>query len=73
MWLGRVDQVSAAAGATIGHMTGPSMMQALLRFESGVTAIFEAMLARQPPTWSSRSSRSRLNRHHEHDILDLGY
>jgi hypothetical protein len=45
MWLGRVDQVSAAAGATIGHMTGPSMMQALLRFESGVTAIFEAMLA----------------------------
>ena len=38
-------RVSAVAGRSLLQMRGPSMTQALICFESGVTAIFEAILA----------------------------
>eukprot|EP01050_Picozoa_sp_SAG11_P026854 SAG11_NODE_6585_length_1283_cov_1.198480_1_plen_133_part_10 len=45
MWLGDVERVAAVGGKSIKHMRGPSLMSALLQFGSGVTAIFEAVLA----------------------------
>ena len=38
-------RVSAVAGRTLPHMRGPGMTQALISFENGITAIFEAILA----------------------------
>lgn len=45
MFLGKAVRVSAVAGRSLLQMRGPSMTQALICFESGVTAIFEAILA----------------------------
>ena len=38
-------RVSAVAGRTLRHMRGPGMTHALICFDSGVTAVFEAILA----------------------------
>lgn len=45
MLLGKPVRVSAVAGRTLVHMKGPGMMQALISFENGVTAVFESVLA----------------------------
>ena len=48
MLLGEVDEVIAATGRHIDGMEGESWAQALLRFESGVVASFNAMLHTGP-------------------------
>jgi predicted dehydrogenase len=45
LWLGEVDEVVAALGHPHPHMEGESLCRALLRFESGTVASFDAMLA----------------------------
>ena len=45
MWLGECSHVVCSAGRSIKQMRGPSMAQALLKFTSGITAVFEGMLA----------------------------
>jgi predicted dehydrogenase len=45
MWLGEADEVVAALGHPHSAMEGESLCRALLRFESGVVAAFDAMLA----------------------------
>ncbi|CAK9041204.1 unnamed protein product [Durusdinium trenchii] len=45
MFLGKAQSVSAVAGRALPHMRGPGMTQALICFECGVTAVFEAILA----------------------------
>lgn len=42
MWLGEVDQVVAVTGRPIAEMEGESFARALLQFESGVVAEFDA-------------------------------
>ena len=44
VWLGEVDEVVAALGHPHPDMEGESLCRALLRFESGVVATFDAML-----------------------------
>jgi len=44
MWLGEVDEVVAALGRPFERMEGESLVRALLRFESGVVASFDALL-----------------------------
>jgi UDP-N-acetyl-2-amino-2-deoxyglucuronate dehydrogenase len=44
VWLGEVDEVVAALGHPHPGMEGESLCRALLRFESGVVAAFDAML-----------------------------
>ena len=44
VWLGEVDEVVAALGHPHPDMEGESLCRALLRFESGVVAAFDAML-----------------------------
>jgi len=45
MWLGKALRVCAVAGKTLQQMRGPSLTNALITFDSGVTAVFEALLA----------------------------
>jgi predicted dehydrogenase len=45
MWLGEADEVVAALAHPHAAMEGESLCRALLRFESGVVAAFDAMLA----------------------------
>ncbi len=45
MWLGEADEVVAALGYPYSQMEGESLCRALVRFESGVVATFDAMLA----------------------------
>jgi UDP-N-acetyl-2-amino-2-deoxyglucuronate dehydrogenase len=45
MWLGECSHVVCSAGRSLTQMRGPSMSQALLKFTSGITAVFETMLA----------------------------
>jgi UDP-N-acetyl-2-amino-2-deoxyglucuronate dehydrogenase len=45
VWLGEVDEVVAALGHPHPDMEGESLCRALLRFESGPIAAFDAMLA----------------------------
>ncbi|CAJ1326980.1 unnamed protein product [Effrenium voratum] len=45
MFLGQAVRVAAVAGRTLPHMQGPGMAQALICFDSGVTAVFESILA----------------------------
>jgi UDP-N-acetyl-2-amino-2-deoxyglucuronate dehydrogenase len=45
MWLGEVDEVVAALGRPDTRMEGESLCRALLRFNSGTIASFDAMLA----------------------------
>jgi UDP-N-acetyl-2-amino-2-deoxyglucuronate dehydrogenase len=44
VWLGEVDEVVAALGHPYHEMQGESLCRALLRFESGTVAVFDAML-----------------------------
>ena len=44
-WFGDICAVSAISSRPISRITGPTSMQALLRFSSGQTAIFESILA----------------------------
>jgi predicted dehydrogenase len=44
IWLGEVDEVVAALGRPFERMEGESLVRALLRFESGVVAVFDALL-----------------------------
>jgi predicted dehydrogenase len=44
VWLGEVDEVVAALGYPYPGMEGESLCRALLRFESGAVASFDAML-----------------------------
>lgn len=45
MWLGEVDEVVAVTGRPLAAMEGESLTQALLRFQSGVVAGFDALYA----------------------------
>jgi predicted dehydrogenase len=45
VWLGEADEVVAALGRPHPDMEGESLCRALIRFESGVVAAFDAMLA----------------------------
>jgi predicted dehydrogenase len=45
MWLGEADEVVAALGRPLPQMEGESLCRALIRFESGVVATFDAMVA----------------------------
>jgi predicted dehydrogenase len=44
IWLGEVDEVVAALGHPYPGMQGESLCRALLRFEHGTVAVFDAML-----------------------------
>ncbi|HVJ96389.1 MAG TPA: Gfo/Idh/MocA family oxidoreductase [Acidimicrobiia bacterium] len=44
MWLGEADETVAALGRPRAEMEGESLCRALVRFESGVVAAFDAML-----------------------------
>ena len=43
MWLGEIDEVVAVTGRQIPEMEGESYARSMLRFESGVVAIFDAL------------------------------
>jgi len=43
MWLGEIDEVVAVVGHPETEMEGESLTRALLRFDSGVVAVFEAL------------------------------
>lgn len=43
MWLGEVAEVVAVTGHPVAEMEGESFARALLRFESGVVAVFDAL------------------------------
>jgi len=45
MWLGEVDEVVAVVGHPLAEMEGESMARALLRFQSGTVAVFDALYA----------------------------
>lgn len=45
MWLGEIDEVVAALGYPVSEMEGESLARALLRFESGAVAVFNALRA----------------------------
>jgi predicted dehydrogenase len=45
MLLGECTHAVATAGRTIGAMTGPGLLNALLKFEGGASAVFESVLA----------------------------
>ena len=44
MWLGEIDEVIAALAHPLDRMEGESLARALMRFESGVIAQFDAMM-----------------------------
>jgi predicted dehydrogenase len=48
MWLGEMQEVSAATGRVMDAMEGESLCRALCRFESGVVASFDAILTPGP-------------------------
>ncbi len=43
MWLGEIDEVVATTGRPLADMEGESLVRALLRFKSGVVAVFDAL------------------------------
>lgn len=45
VWLGEVDEVIAVTGRPVAEMEGESLTRALLRFQSGVVASFDAFNA----------------------------
>ena len=45
MWLGEIDEVVAVTGRPLADMEGESLARALLRFESGTVAVFDALRA----------------------------
>lgn len=44
MWLGEIDEVIAVTGRHIADLEGESIAHAIFRFETGVTATFDALL-----------------------------
>lgn len=44
MWLGEIDAVVGVLGHPLQQMEGESLMRSLLRFDSGVTAVLDAMM-----------------------------
>ena len=44
MWMGEIDSVVSVLGHPLKQMDGESLTRALLRFKSGKTAIFDAMM-----------------------------
>ena len=44
MWLGEIDAVVAVVGHPLKQMEGESLTRALVHFQSGKTAVFEAMM-----------------------------
>lgn len=48
MWFGEVDEVVAALGHPYGRMEGESLVRALLRFQSGLVASLDLVLADTP-------------------------
>ena len=62
MWLGEVDEVVAALGHPHPGMEGESLCRALLRFESGTVATFDAMLTTGGDRDRSRCSPSPARR-----------
>ena len=64
MWFGEVDEVVAALGYPRPDMEGESLCRALLRFESGIVAAFDVMLAGAPianqPLFTVTGSRGEL-------------
>lgn len=44
MWLGEIEEVIAILGHPLEQMEGESLVRSLLRFQSGVTASFDAMM-----------------------------
>lgn len=45
MWLGEIDEVVAVTGRPLADMEGESLARALLRFQSGIVAVFDALHA----------------------------
>jgi len=45
MWLGEIEEVVAVTGHPLAEMEGESMARALLRFRSGIVAVFDALHA----------------------------
>ncbi|MFT5089619.1 MAG: UDP-N-acetyl-2-amino-2-deoxyglucuronate dehydrogenase [Planctomycetota bacterium] len=45
MWLGEIDEVVAVTGRPLEEMEGESLTRALMRFESGTVAVFDALRA----------------------------
>ncbi|MEZ4862191.1 MAG: Gfo/Idh/MocA family oxidoreductase [Caldilineaceae bacterium] len=45
MWLGEVDEVIAVTGRPLAEMEGESLARALLRFQTGVVAVFDTLYA----------------------------
>lgn len=45
MWLGEIDEVVAVTGRPLAEMEGESFTRALMRFESGIVAVFDALRA----------------------------
>ncbi len=45
MWLGEIDEVVAVTGRPLADMEGESLTRALLRFDSGTVAVFDALRA----------------------------
>lgn len=45
MWLGEVDEVVAVTGRPLQEMEGESFTRALMRFDSGIVAVFDALRA----------------------------
>lgn len=43
MWLGEVEEVVAVTGRPLAEMEGESFMRSLLRFQSGVVAVFDTL------------------------------
>ncbi len=44
MWMGEIDEVVAVVDHPLEQMEGESLMRALLRFQSGKVAVFDAMM-----------------------------
>ena len=64
MWLGEISQVVAAFDRPMERMEGESLARALLRFESGLIAVFDAMMVdtvlAPDPWWRITGTRGEI-------------
>ena len=64
MWLGEIDAVVGVLGYPLQEMEGESLTRSLLRFESGVTAVLDAMMIdtvfAPDPWWRVTGSKGEL-------------
>jgi UDP-N-acetyl-2-amino-2-deoxyglucuronate dehydrogenase len=64
MWLGEIDEVVGTIGHPLKEMEGESLTRALLRFQSGKTAVFDAMMIdtvfAPDPWWRITGTRGEL-------------